>query len=80
MDALNHERIAGAALDVMMPEPLPADHPLWETKNLIITPHISGQTALPETVNRNVAMFCSDLETYACSRPLLHLVDRRRGY
>ena len=80
MDALNADRIAGAALDVMVPEPLPVDHPLWETKNLIITPHVSGQTALPETVERNVAMFCDDLKNYASSRPLRHLVDRRRGY
>lgn len=80
MEALNEERIAGAALDVMVPEPLPEDHPLWNTKNLLLTPHISGQTSLPQTVDRNVDMFCCDLENYASGRPLAHLVDRRRGY
>ncbi len=80
MEALNAERIAGAALDVMVPEPLPEDHPLWSTKNLLLTPHISGQTSLPETVERNVDMFCRDLENYASGQPLAHLVDRRRGY
>ncbi len=80
MEALNEERIAGAALDVMVPEPLPADHPLWNTKNLLLTPHVSGQNSLPETVARNVDMFCRDLENYASGKPLAHLVDRRRGY
>lgn len=80
MEALNEERIAGAALDVMVPEPLPEDHPLWTTKNLLLTPHVSGQTSLPETVTRNVDMFCRDLENYTSGRPLAHLVDRRRGY
>lgn len=46
MEALNAGRIAGAALDVMVPEPLPADHPLWETKNLLLTTHISGNMSL----------------------------------
>ncbi len=80
MEALNEDRLAGAALDVMVPEPLPEDHPLWHTKNLLLTPNISGQTSLPETVDRNVDMFCRDLENYASGRPLTHLVDRRRGY
>ena len=80
MEALNHERIAGAALDVVTPEPLPDDHPLWNTKNLLLTPHISGQASLPETVDRNVALFCADLKNYAAGRPLKNLVDRRIGY
>jgi phosphoglycerate dehydrogenase-like enzyme len=41
IDALNEGRLAGAALDVVFPEPLPKDHPLWNAKNCIITPHIS---------------------------------------
>ena len=79
-DALNAGRIAGAALDVASPEPLPPEHPLWETKNLILTPHISGNTTLPYTCDRNVDSFCRDLENYMAGRPLAHLVDRARGY
>ncbi len=41
--ALEEGRIAGAGLDVVEPEPLPADHPLWKAPNLIITPHISSR-------------------------------------
>ena len=80
MEALNAERIAGAALDVMIPEPLPADHPLWDTKNLLLTPHVSGNMSLPLTRDKDVDMFCEDLENYAAGRPLLRLVDRKRGY
>ena len=57
MDALNRGEIAGAALDVTTPEPLPADHPLWNTRNLIITPHVSGNMTLDITCDRDVHMF-----------------------
>jgi len=80
MDALNHDRLGGAALDVMMPEPLPPDHPLWNTRHLIITPHIAGNMTLGYTCERAVEMFCEDLKNYAEGRPLLRLVDRSRGY
>lgn len=80
MDALNTGRLAGAALDVMTPEPLPAGHPLWSTKNLLITPHVAGNMTLGYTCDRTVAMFCEDLENYAAGRPLKRLVDLSRGY
>ena len=80
MDALNSGRLAGAALDVMDPEPLPADHPLWNTKNLILTPHVSGNMTLGYTCDINVEMFCTDLANFAAGRPLEHLVDRKLGY
>jgi len=79
-EALNAERIAGAGLDVTVPEPLPADHPLWSAKNIIITPHIAGNLTLGHTCRTNVAMFCEDIANYAAGRPLAHLVDRSRGY
>ena len=79
-DALNAGALAGAALDVMVPEPLPKDDPLWETKNLILTPHVSGNMTLGYTCDANVAAFCADLASYAAGRPLSGLVDRKRGY
>ncbi len=43
-DALNQGRIAGAALDVFSAEPLPKDHPLYQTPNTLLTPHLAGIT------------------------------------
>ena len=80
MEALNGGRIAGAALDVMDPEPLPKDHLLWTTKNLILTPHVSGNMTLGYTCDTNVKMFCEDLRNYAAGRPLNGFVDRVKGY
>jgi D-3-phosphoglycerate dehydrogenase len=42
--ALNEGQIAGAVLDVTAPEPLPPDHPLWDFQNVLITPHVGGQS------------------------------------
>ncbi|MBE6918779.1 MAG: D-2-hydroxyacid dehydrogenase [Ruminococcaceae bacterium] len=80
IDALNSGRLAGAALDVMVPEPLPADHPLWTAKNILITPHISGNMSLGITRDLDVDLFCRDLANYAAGRPLQQLVDRKLGY
>ncbi len=79
-EALNEGRIAGAALDVTTPEPLPEDDPLWTAKNLILTPHVSGNCTLAYTRDLNVELFCGDLENYTAGRPLAHLVDLSRGY
>lgn len=80
MEALNSGMLAGAALDVMVPEPLPVDHPLWNTKNLLLTPHVAGNMTLGYTCDKTVSMFCEDLEKYAEGKPLDHLVDLKRGY
>ena len=80
IEALNEGRIAGAALDVMDPEPLPHDHPLWSAKNLILTPHVSGNMTLGYTCDTNGAMFCEDLKNYAAGKPLNGFVDRTKGY
>ena len=80
MEALNAGRLAGAALDVVRPEPLTPEHPLWNTKNLLLTPHLSGFMSLGITRDTAVALFCEDFENYIAGRPLKQLVDRRKGY
>src|SRR5262249_3356695 len=44
MEALRGKRIAGAGLAVTDPEPLPDDHPLWKMANVVISPHLGGQS------------------------------------
>lgn len=80
IDALNGGQLAGAALDVFAQEPIPAGDPAWTAKNLLITPHISGQMSLGYTRDRNVELFCEDLERYGRGEKPLRLVDRKIGY
>ena len=80
IEALNGGKLAGAALDVFETEPVPPDDPIWDAKNILITPHVSGDTSLPYTRRANVERFLADLERYAKGEPLLGLVDPKRGY
>lgn len=79
-DALECGQIAGAALDVTDPEPLPEDHRLWRLKNAIITPHISGGFSLPETFERIVRISAENLDAYMNGKKLRNIVDRSAGY
>ncbi|MBE7004219.1 MAG: D-2-hydroxyacid dehydrogenase [Ruminococcaceae bacterium] len=78
--ALGSGHLAGAALDVVVPEPLPADHPLRGAKNLLLTPHVAGNMTLPYTQQKSVSMFLEDLDRFVRGEPLAHAVDRSRGY
>ena len=79
-EAMKNGKLWGAALDVTEPEPLPADSPLWDIPNLILTPHVSGNMTLGYTCDRNVELFCEDLERYGRGEKPLRLVDRTIGY
>ena len=78
--ALNEGIIAGAAVDVTDPEPLPADNPLWDAHNIIRTPHTSGQYHLPETLERIIRLSAENLKAYTTGQPLKSLVDFNTGY
>lgn len=79
-EALRSGKLAGAALDVMVPEPLPPEHPLWSCPNTVITPHTAGNMSLGLTCDIDVEMFCRDLARYAQGGEPLNLVDRKKGY
>ena len=79
-DSLDSGHLAGAALDVFRNEPLPKDDRLWNTKNLIITPHVAGNLTLEYTIYKNVEMFCENLLCYSEGRPMKQVVDIKLGY
>lgn len=76
--ALKDRRLAGAALDVFPEEPLPADSPLWKMPNVLITPHISGNT--PYYDERAVALFSENLRRYLAGEALLNRYNPELGY
>lgn len=76
--ALRERRIGGAGLDVFQREPLPAEHPLWQLDNVILSPHIAGFT--PRYDDHMAALFAENLRRHVADEPLLNLVDRARGY
>jgi phosphoglycerate dehydrogenase-like enzyme len=78
MKALNDGRLAGAGLDVVEPEPLPADHPLWKAPNLIITPHISSRSDAASNDRWLVAT--ENLRRYVAGEKMISTVDLKREY
>jgi len=76
--ALDSRRLSGAGVDVTDPEPLPKGHPLWKFDNAIVTPHIAGRSdkdraRMVSTIKENIARF-------ADGKPLVNVVDKKRGY
>jgi phosphoglycerate dehydrogenase-like enzyme len=78
IDALSSGRLAGAGLDVVDPEPLPADSPLWHAPNVIITPHVSADTTV-SAGQRNLVLI-ENLRRYTAGEPMISVVDIDRGY
>ena len=79
-DALKSGKLAGAALDVAVPEPLPQDHFLWDAPNLLLTPHVSGNMSLAKTCQLVIDIFLRNLEHWTKGEPLEHVVDISQGY
>jgi phosphoglycerate dehydrogenase-like enzyme len=78
VQALQDKAIGGAALDVTDPEPLPADSPLWQLPNCLVTPHTANpwQSAQP-LLSRRIT---ENITRYDAGEPLLGLVDLEAGY
>ena len=72
--ALESEHIAGAALDVTSPEPLPANDALWDAPNCFITPHVSGWYHLPITLENILDIAIENLHHLAAGEPIRNAV------
>jgi D-3-phosphoglycerate dehydrogenase len=77
-DAIESGHLAGAGLDVTEVEPLAPTSRLWDLKNVIITPHVGGQsfTRIDDMTN----FFCDNLARYLAGRPLRNLVVKELGF
>ncbi|HSG97425.1 MAG TPA: D-2-hydroxyacid dehydrogenase [Woeseiaceae bacterium] len=75
--ALESGQLAGAGLDVTDPEPLTADHPLWQMPNVIITPHVSWAGSDRRYHN---TLLRENIRRYLAGEALLNVVDPERGY
>ena len=80
VEALKVGQIGGAVLDVVHQEPLPADHPLWDAPHLLLTPHVTGNYNLPETLRRVVNIALRNLAAYLNGQPMESVVDFQTGY
>ncbi|MFR9731593.1 D-2-hydroxyacid dehydrogenase [Saccharopolyspora sp. MS10] len=78
VEALAAGRLAGAALDVFDTEPLPTTSPLWEMPNVLISPHMSGDTI--GWTAELVELFLTNLRLYTHGDDLHNVVDKQRGY
>lgn len=76
--ALRDAAIAGAALDVFVEEPLPADSPFWQAPNCLVSPHMSGDFL--EFEEAIMDQFLLNWERYRNGEPLLNLVDKTLGF
>ena len=77
---LKDGHLGGCGLDVTEPEPLPADSPLWELENFVITPHVAGNFFLPETFERIIRIAGENLAAWANGTPYRNVVDFTTGY
>jgi phosphoglycerate dehydrogenase-like enzyme/glyoxylase-like metal-dependent hydrolase (beta-lactamase superfamily II) len=78
VQALQSGKVRGAGLDVTDPEPLPPQHPLWKLPNVIVTPHVSGQS--PGTRARTRQLFLENLRRFSSGEPMVNVVDKKVGY
>lgn len=78
IDALRHQRIRGAALDVFDVEPLPPEHPFWQLDNVLISPHTADHTA--DAHPRAMSFFLENLRRFRAGESLENVVDKIERY
>jgi phosphoglycerate dehydrogenase-like enzyme len=78
-DALRRGHLSGAILDVFDPEPLATDSPLWQTPNLIVTPHVSADDG-DSYVAITLKLFFENMRRHLAGEPLRNVVDPKLGY
>lgn len=78
VDAVRSGRLAGAALDVFVQEPLPPDSPLWDEPRILLTAHNAAHSY--EYEERGTELFIENLHRFLDGRELLNVHDRERGY
>ena len=76
--ALEAGELGGAGLDVYETEPLPPDHPLWAMPNVILTPHVAGNS--PRIAERHLAVLLGNVRRFAHGEPLTNVVDKPRWF
>ena len=76
---LKARTIAGAFLDTVTPEPMPADHPLWDTPNAILTMHLSGRSQTT-MYTRAATLFVENLRAFLNGGQMKNIVDLDAGY
>jgi phosphoglycerate dehydrogenase-like enzyme len=74
IEALSSGAISAAGLDVTNPEPLPADHPLWDCPNVLISPHVAGACGI-SGITRLVEVVVANIERYGAGKTVSHIVS-----
>ena len=76
--ALESGEVAGAGLDVFETEPLPADHRLWTTPGVLLTPHVADSG--PYLDNRRYGVLLENCRRFAAGEPLINMVDKHKWF
>jgi len=78
-EKLTKNELAGAILDVFEPEPIEPNSKLWDTPNLVITPHVSSDDG-ESYVRLTLELFVKNLKLFIENKPLVNQIDKKLGY
>jgi phosphoglycerate dehydrogenase-like enzyme len=80
VEAMRSGRVAGAGLDVLEIEPLPADHPLWSLPGVLITPHSAINGAEEDQQRQRIEILVENCRRFAATEPLINVVDKHSWF